>query len=222
MLLCCTLPNTTWSIPSGVDAGARQRALGGDGAELDRRHVLQRADVLGHRRARAAENEEIVGSSLVSSLLISGRVPDGGGDDVADRRGAERAADVGGRLAVRPRRPRPPARSPSPRRAQPSVSSISAADRIAPIGLATFFPASGGAEPCTGSNSDVRAGMDVARGRHAEPALQRAADVGDDVAEQVVGDDHLELAGILHQEHRQRVDVEVRGGDRRDTRPPPP
>ncbi len=40
----------------------------------------------------------------------------------------------------------------------PSVSSISADDRIAPIGLATFFPASGGAEPCTGSKSDVRPG----------------------------------------------------------------
>ena len=52
--------------------------------------------------------------------------------------------------------------------------------------------------------------MDVARRGHAEPALKRAADVGDDVAEQVVGDDHLELAGILDQEHGQRVDVEMR------------
>ena len=90
---------------------------------------------------------------------------------------------------------------------RPSVSSISAADRIAPIGFATFFPASGGADPCTGSNSDVRPGMNVARRRHAEAALQRAADVGDDVAEQIVGDDHLELPGILDHEHRERVDV---------------
>ena len=30
---------------------------------------------------------------------------------------------------------------------RPSVSSINAADRIAPIGLAAFFPASGGADP---------------------------------------------------------------------------
>src|SRR6478736_375540 len=37
----------------------------------------------------------------------------------------------------------------------PSVSSISAVDKMAPIGLAMFFPAKGGAEPCTGSNSDV-------------------------------------------------------------------
>ena len=35
--------------------------------------------------------------------------------------------------------------------------------------------------------------MDVARRRHAQPALQRAAEVRDDVAEQVVGDDDLEL-----------------------------
>ena len=42
---------------------------------------------------------------------------------------------------------------------------------------------------------------------HAQAALQRAADVGDDVAEQVIGDDHLILAGVLHQEHRERVDV---------------
>ena len=41
---------------------------------------------------------------------------------------------------------------------RPSVSSMSAAERMAPIGLATFFPASGGAEPCTGSNIDVRPG----------------------------------------------------------------
>ena len=64
--------------------------------------------------------------------------------------------------------------------------------------------------------------VDVARGGHAEAALQRPADVGDDVAEEVVGDDHLELPGILHEEHRQRVDEEVRRGDRRDTPPPPP
>ena len=40
----------------------------------------------------------------------------------------------------------------------PSVSSISAADAIAPIGFAMFFPANFGAEPCTGSNIDVRPG----------------------------------------------------------------
>src|SRR5207245_5517431 len=38
----------------------------------------------------------------------------------------------------------------------PRDSSMSAAERIAPIGLATSFPASGGADPCTGSNIEVR------------------------------------------------------------------
>ena len=55
--------------------------------------------------------------------------------------------------------------------------------------------------------------MDVAGRRHAEPALERGSQVGDDVAEQVVGDDHLKLPGVQHQVHRQRVDVVVRRVD---------
>ena len=42
--------------------------------------------------------------------------------------------------------------------AQPRCSSMSPALRIAPIGLATFLPATGGAEPCTGSNRLSRPG----------------------------------------------------------------
>jgi hypothetical protein len=57
--------------------------------------------------------------------------------------------------------------------------------------------------------------MNVAGCRHAEPTLQRPADVGDDVAEQVVGDDHLELSRVLHEQHCQRVDVEMRRLDLR-------
>ena len=55
---------------------------------------------------------------------------------------------------------------------RPRYSSISAADRIAPTGFATFFPAYGGADPCTGSNIDVRPGMQIAGRRHAQTALQ--------------------------------------------------
>ena len=55
--------------------------------------------------------------------------------------------------------------------------------------------------------------MQVARRRHPEAALELRAEVGDDVAEHVVRDDDLELAGVLHELHRQRVDVEVRGLD---------
>ena len=43
-----------------------------------------------------------------------------------------------------------------------------------------------------------------------EPALERRAEVRDDVAEEVVGDDHLELARVEHHVHRERVDVVVR------------
>src|SRR6202034_60110 len=42
--------------------------------------------------------------------------------------------------------------------ANPKYPSIMAAVRIAPNGFATFFPAIGGAEPCTGSNIDVSPG----------------------------------------------------------------
>ena len=76
---------------------------------------------------------------------------------------------------------------------QPTVSSISAADRMAPIGLATFFPASGGADPWTGSKSEVRPGWMLPDAAMPSPPCKRPADVGDDVAEQVVGDDHLVL-----------------------------
>ena len=61
--------------------------------------------------------------------------------------------------------------------------------------------------------------MQVARGGKPEPALQRAADVRDDVAKQVVGDDDLELPGILDQEHRERIDVEVARLDVGELRP---
>src|SRR6478672_7600428 len=42
--------------------------------------------------------------------------------------------------------------------AKPRCSSIMAAVEIAPMGLAMFFPAKGGAEPCTGSNIEVLPG----------------------------------------------------------------
>ena len=55
--------------------------------------------------------------------------------------------------------------------------------------------------------------MEVARGRHPEPPLQRRPEVRRDVAEHVVRDDHLELARVLDHLHAERVDVEVRGLD---------
>ena len=74
------------------------------------------------------------------------------------------------------------------------------------------FPASGGAEPCTGSNSgDPRGIRRVhvrARG-HAEAALERGTEVGHDIAEEVVGDDDLEGRRVLHEQQAERVHVEV-------------
>ncbi len=47
-----------------------------------------------------------------------------------------------------------------------------------------------------------------ARG-HAHAALERGAEVGDDVAEEVAGDDHLEGRRVLDQIEAERVDVDV-------------
>ena len=51
--------------------------------------------------------------------------------------------------------------------------------------------------------------MKVRRCGHAQTTLQRAADVRDDVAEQIVGDDDIELTWVLDQHHRQCIDIEV-------------
>ena len=101
----------------------------------------------------------------------------------------------------------PPARaiaSSSSRR--PSHASISDTDRIV---------ASGFAEPCPG---DVRRRSvrrleeavpvaDVARRGEAEAADRGGAEVGEDVAEHVLRDDHVEVRGPLHEVERGRVDV---------------
>ena len=56
-----------------------------------------------------------------------------------------------------------------------------------------------GAEPCTGSNIDgpVRAGLRLADDASPMPPTDRAAEVGEDVAEQVVGDDHVVAMRVL-------------------------
>ncbi len=60
--------------------------------------------------------------------------------------------------------------------------------------------------------------VQVGRGGAADPAGDRAAEVGEDVAEQVVGDDHVVAAGILHEVDARGVDVVVRRSRRRGTR----
>ena len=58
-------------------------------------------------------------------------------------------------------------------------------------------------------------GWRLAEAAIAEAALQRGAEIGDDVAEHVVGDDHVEALGLADQLHRQGVDEEVAGLDLR-------
>ena len=68
------------------------------------------------------------------------------------------------------------------------------------IGLAMPWPAMSGAEPWTGSYIALRrprgvGGTQRGRGQHAEAAGQHGGAVGEDVAEQIVGDDDVELLG---------------------------
>ena len=72
-----------------------------------------------------------------------------------------------------------------------------------------------GAEPWTGSKSEVRAGMDVAGGREAEAAGELRGEIADDVAEEIVGDDDVELAGVADDLHGEGIDIEVAGVDLR-------
>jgi len=84
-------------------------------------------------------------------------------------------------------------------------------------GLAIFFPAIGGAEPCTGSNIEVfpDAGW---RSRPSEAALQSGGEIGDDIAEHIICDDDVEAARIAHHLHAERVDVHVLRFDLRKRR----
>ena len=201
----------------GSHAGAGQRAARGDGAQLDRRHVLERADMLRHGRARAAENEEVVAHW---SCVLRGQWA----------RAAAAAATASPTAVV-------PSVPPMSVVVWPSATARSTArsmqrglggpadgleqqrrrqDRAHRIG--DVLPGQRRRRAVHRLEQRRAARMDVARRRHPQTALQRPADVGDDVAEQVVGDDDLELAGILDQEHRQGVDVEVRRGDARELR----
>ena len=51
--------------------------------------------------------------------------------------------------------------------------------------------------------------VDVARGGQADAAGDCAGEVGDDVAEQVVGDDHVEALRVLHEHDHGGIDVQV-------------
>jgi len=55
------------------------------------------------------------------------------------------------------------------------------------------------------------AGMDVPGGGEAKPAGELGGKVGDDIAEEIVGDDDIELPGIADEFHGEGIDVEVAG-----------
>ena len=78
-------------------------------------------------------------------------------------------------------------------------------------------PSRGPARTCWGW-SGSRRGCRSPRGRCPR---RSPPDVGDDVAEEVVGDDHVEPPGVGDEEHRCRIDVRVRRRSRRGTRRPP-
>ena len=78
--------------------------------------------------------------------------------------------------------------------------------RTEPRGLAMPFPAMLGAEPWTGSKSEVfRDGCWRWGGGRGGRELR--AQVGDNVDEKVVGDDDVELAGIADEFHGEGIDV---------------
>ena len=72
--------------------------------------------------------------------------------------------------------------------------SISAAERNIASGLAIPCPAMSGAEPWTGSNRPGPSAPSEALGQHADRARQHGGLVAEDVAEQVLGQDHVEVA----------------------------
>src|SRR5258707_8131400 len=51
--------------------------------------------------------------------------------------------------------------------------------------------------------------MNISAGRHAQAALQTGSQVGDDVAQHVVGHDHVEMPGITHDVGAEGVHVHV-------------
>ncbi len=94
-------------------------------------------------------------------------------------------------------------------RASPRVCRSSmATDAMAPSGLARFCPAMSGAEPWTGSYRSTRP-ADGRRRQHADRSGERGRLIAQDVAEQVLGQDDVEVRGLDGQPHRARVDVHV-------------
>ncbi len=83
-------------------------------------------------------------------------------------------------------------------------------------GFTLFCPAYLGAEPWVGSNT-ARCCPDVARAAEAQPAHHLRAEVGDDVAVEVRGDQDVVVERVLEQPHAHGIDVGVVHLDVRDS-----
>ena len=55
----------------------------------------------------------------------------------------------------------------------------------------------------------LAAHVQVAAGRKPDPSRDGGAEIGQDVAEQIVGDDHVESGRVVDEEHRRGIDVLV-------------
>ena len=51
--------------------------------------------------------------------------------------------------------------------------------------------------------------MNISAGGHAQAALQSGGEVGDDVAEHIIGHDYIERARVAHHLHAESVHVHV-------------
>jgi hypothetical protein len=89
-----------------------------------------------------------------------------------------------------------------------------AALRIVPSGFAIPLPAMSGAEPWIGSYSACPVAQRCA-GEEPQRARQHRRFVGQDVAEHVLGDDHVEGLRGGHEAHRARIDELVLDADAR-------
>ena len=87
--------------------------------------------------------------------------------------------------------------------------SMSATERSIAAGFAIPWPAICGAEPCTGSNSPGPSSPSEADAARPRPAGDRRGDVGEDVAEGVLGHDDVDRLAVRHDRHRERVDEGV-------------